>query len=853
MANINVTATIAKIEQIATTHNIELPSTFQKIKARANDPVLYVGLIGEFSSGKSTLVNAWMGDNLLKTDILQATTAAPTVVQAESTYQIGTVLNNGDKILSEKFNQENVFKDKLLDFLHKASAQEEYSKNIKLVSLSYPNAVLREKGFALIDTPGANAENERHKEISGWAVEELCDVAIVIIPANIPYSSSLDEFIKTYLKNSFQKCVFIMTKVDSVRRESELNNLVSTVQKRIESSLGIKAPEILTFAPQLYLDTKSGEEEIAESKQHFVGEFEENTKKLFKLLYEKRDEYFYLQLSDILKSLTETLQNDLHTRKEEYRERIEYINANTLPDLDGWLQKNSQECQETIYQNLSKKIIEAKLIEEKNLFITTLTDKINALESKEEIKAFVTAGNIQQKINANANKIGKVVNDYLQEITTSAFEKFNEKFTEVYKNLAVVAIESDSTYHFSYSHRETSSSMTAVENAVAYIFQSEENASSIGHTVGSIIGGTLGFVFALSQGAPGGYAVEGAKEGAEIFESFFSMFVTKGGMKKKAIAKFTEIIETNYFPQIIYSTEKKLDQFLSSATESVKELKAKYKQSYRQLIDGINKRNEEEKKSLEIYSVKAESNISDLVGFKKELEASDRIAIVSDAKHSYLDKVPQFMKKDFVGNSNSTLEIANLLGSSAKLTRYVDVMLLEAFSKNDSDGIVRALELDANPNLNYANGETLLIWAIRNNNSDICKILLEYGAKSQTSDKNGNPAIFIATEQKSIEIIQLLLKYGADVNATTPDQKTPLMAAVIAGESKIVDFLLAHDANPKAKDKNKLTAFKYAKQGQNQNIIDSLKEFESHKGLIFAIIAIILIIAGAAYYFLKMS
>lgn len=848
MSNINVTATIAKIEQIAATHNIELPPTFPKIKARANDPVLYVGLIGEFSSGKSTLVNAWMGDNLLKTDILQATTAAPTVVQAESTYQIGTVLNNGDKILSEKFNQENVFKEKLLDFLHKASAQEEYSKNIKLVSLSYPNAVLQDKGFALIDTPGANAENERHKEISGWAVEELCDVAIVIIPANIPYSSSLDEFIKTYLKNSFQKCVFIMTKVDSVRRESELDNLVSTVQKRIESSLGIKAPEILTFAPQLYLDAKSGEEEIAESKQHFVGEFEENTKKLFKLLYEKRDEYFYLQLSDILKSLTETLQNDLHTRKEEYRERIEYIKANMLPDFDGWLQKNSQECQDTIYKNLSKKIIEAKLLEEKNLFITTLSNEINALESKEEIKEFVTTDNIQQKINANAKKIGKVINDYLQGITASAFGKFNEKFTEVYKNLAVVAIENDSTYHFSYSHRETSSSMTAVENAVANVFQSEETAGTVGKVLGGLVGGAFGLF--IGNPAVGIVAIKGL---SELGKDFFSMFITKGHMQKSSIKKFTEIIENEYFPQIVSSTDKNLDKFLSSAAESVKEVKAKYKQSYRQLIDGINKRNEEERKSLEIYSVKAETNISDLIGFKKELEASDRIAIVSDAKHSYLDKVPQFMKKDFIGNSDSTLEIANLLGSSAKLTRYVDVMLLEAFSKSDSDGIVRALELDANPNLNYANGEPLLIWAIRDNNSDICKILLEYGAKSQTSDKNGNPAIFIAAEQKSIEIIQLLLKHGAYVNATASDQKTPLMAAVIAGDSKIVDFLLAHDANPKAKDKNKLTAFKYAKQGQNQNIIDSLKEFESHKGLIFAIIAIILIIAGFAYYFLRMS
>ena len=126
MANIDVSKMIAQIEQIAQTHSIELPQSFYKIKARAKDPILYVGLIGEFSSGKSTLVNAWLGDNVLKTDVLQATTAAPTVVKAESEYQIGTLLSNGDKILSQKFSHEGAFKEKcfshilcgIKDFVH---------------------------------------------------------------------------------------------------------------------------------------------------------------------------------------------------------------------------------------------------------------------------------------------------------------------------------------------------------------------------------------------------------------------------------------------------------------------------------------------------------------------------------------------------------------------------------------------------------------------------------------------------------------------------------------------------------------------------------------------------------------
>lgn len=815
MANIDVSKMIAQIEQIAQTHSIELPQSFYKIKARSKDPVLYVGLIGEFSSGKSTLVNAWLGDNVLKTDVLQATTAAPTVVKAESEYKIGTLLSNGDKILSQKFSQEGAFKEKLLDFLHKVSAQEEYSKDIKLVSLSYPNNVLANKGFALVDTPGANAENERHKKISGWAVEELCDVAIVIIPADIPYSESLNEFIKTYLNKSLKKCVFVITKVDSIRRESELDRLVSTVKRRIESSLEIEVPEIITFSPQLYLDAKRGKEEIAERKQHFISEFEENSEKLFKLLYEKRDEYFYITLSEILKSLTEKLQSELRTKQDEYQKRIDYINANMLPDFDGWLQKNSEDCKNIILQNLSKQVVEAKLVEEKNLFITNLTNEINTLETKDEIKQYMTADNIQQKINANVNQMGQAINTYLKDITTSAFNEFNEKFIKVYKSLAVAAIKNESRYSFSFSHRDTYSSITAVENTVADLFSSEEAAGSVGSALGGILGGALGVFLNVPP-----YVVLAAIKGlSELGRDFFSMFVTTGHIKRKSIKQLTEIIENNFFPQILSSTDKKLDQFLNSAKETVSDITSKYRVSYQNLIDSVNKRNAEEKEALETFSEMAETSISYLAYYRKEVESSNKIMILSDEKHSYLDKIPLIMHKDFVGHSENTKKIAELIGFSTKITKYVDVMLQDALNKNDTETIVKAIEVGANPNLKNENGES---------------------------------PIFIVIKRKSLEMVQFLIKHGADINAVNANMETPLIAAVIAEDAKIVEFLLANNADLKAKDKRGWTAKKWAAKRNSKECMAVIKEYSKglHPAVYIAVIILILAGAAAAYYFM---
>src|SRR5436305_140273 len=60
----------------------ELARRLTQIRERREDANLYLAVIGEFSSGKSTLINALLRENLLPTSVVQATTAAATVLRA---------------------------------------------------------------------------------------------------------------------------------------------------------------------------------------------------------------------------------------------------------------------------------------------------------------------------------------------------------------------------------------------------------------------------------------------------------------------------------------------------------------------------------------------------------------------------------------------------------------------------------------------------------------------------------------------------------------------------------------------------------------------------------------------------
>lgn len=840
MASINIERIISQIEQIAKTHSIELPQSFYKIKARSKDPVLYVGLVGEFSSGKSTLVNAWLKNNLLQTDILQATTTAPTLIRNDSGYQISTLMKNGDYIESETTSESEKFQTNLLDYLGKASAQEEYSRDIKLVSLSYPNDVLKNGKFAIVDTPGANAENERHKEISGWAVEELCDVAIVIIPANIPYSSSLDEFIKTYLDKNLKKCVFIMTKVDSIRRENELKSLISTVKNRIETSLGINVPEIITFAPRLYLDALSGEEEIEEKKQHFVPEFEENTKKLFKLLQEKRDEYFFSTLSEMLKSLTTELETILSSKKKEYQEHHESIVANTLPDLDSWLANNSKECREKIQQLYSQAYpeIEQGLITKKQELILFINRGIDYCENVKELSEYMKQENLELVFQGNSSSTSKFIGKIMQNIENTALEEFGEKFSKVYRNLASIKLKENKKYGDNGNADDIVS--MEISQKVSRAFDSATTFKKAGTATATVIGGMIGMAL-----GPIGMVI-GAAAGQAIVNALVPLHKQKSKYCDKLITEINE----KYFPAMQDFSRQQIAQILELIDKRVDEITAGYKQTYQALIDQINEEDEEEKATLLAYSKQADRDLETLTTTARSIEMSGKIEILANEKFSYIEQLPDVIDKEDL-SARSAVEIQKLLGTSAKLTRYADTLLKRAVLKNDTNAVEKAISKGANPNLKDENGDPVLILAIRKKNLDLVKTLIECKANPDTIASDSDTALITAIKNNALEITKFLVKNRANINAVNANQETPLMAAIIAGDPVILEFLLANDADLKAKDKRGWTAKKWAAKRNSKECMAVIKEYSKglHPAVYIAVIILILAGAAAAYYF----
>jgi GTPase Era involved in 16S rRNA processing/gas vesicle protein len=78
---------------IANTARQELSKQLERIKKRRADPNLYLAVIGEFSSGKSTFINALLRDDLLKTSALVAT-AIETKISYGTSFKVQALFRN---------------------------------------------------------------------------------------------------------------------------------------------------------------------------------------------------------------------------------------------------------------------------------------------------------------------------------------------------------------------------------------------------------------------------------------------------------------------------------------------------------------------------------------------------------------------------------------------------------------------------------------------------------------------------------------------------------------------------------------------------------------------------------------
>jgi small GTP-binding protein len=185
---------------------------FREARAQLTGLFLLV-IAGEFNSGKSSFINALLGEKVLPEGVTPTT----------------------DRINILRYGPEPG--ETLLEAY--------------LLERTHPTALLRE--LSIVDTPGTNAIIRRHEELTREFIPRS-DLVLFVTSADRPFTESERGFLEQ-IRQWGKKVIFIINKIDILTDAAERQQVTSFVEENATAMLG-RTPEIFAVSARQALQAR---------------------------------------------------------------------------------------------------------------------------------------------------------------------------------------------------------------------------------------------------------------------------------------------------------------------------------------------------------------------------------------------------------------------------------------------------------------------------------------------------------------------------------------------------------------------------------------------------------------------
>jgi GTP-binding protein len=281
-----------------------------------NEPPL-IAVIGQFSSGKSTFLNALLGQDILPSGLTPVTAKAVRLKFAKMPLLSVKFINGSESLLASSDLAE----------LNKLGEQ------VSGMTLYSPSEILKEINF--IDTPGLNSLRDADTKETKNTLKKVSGAIWLSLANNAAKASEL-ESIKEILKANDLKAICLINQKDKLSEE-ELESLLKHVRQTygelFEDIIAISSKQALlgiTNNDKSPLEASNFNEALKAIKECFLDKsFKENfikarAKKIVKLLTNEQEKHLeiYDNAQLILDEFSGSLDEKLEAIKEEFKPKI---------------------------------------------------------------------------------------------------------------------------------------------------------------------------------------------------------------------------------------------------------------------------------------------------------------------------------------------------------------------------------------------------------------------------------------------------------------------------------------------------------------------------------------------------
>jgi GTPase Era involved in 16S rRNA processing len=500
----------------------ELKTLSVRIRNRLLDKQLYLAVIGEFSSGKSTFINALLQQRLLKA-ACEATTASATLIKKGTHFQVKITFIDDQVMLASEVESENL-KDKIGSIIKESLGNTDVFKLLDLltstqlvanhvsrIEILHPNTDLPEK-IVIIDTPGISAGAEyaeEHSKTTERIVSESADLAVVLIPAEKAMSNSLIQFLDTTLRHLLDRCIFIITAMDRISQD-ERAPLIGFVKHQLSNKIGINTPEVYSASAITMIPMNRIPPSLREELEFWRTEFKITKNQIFQKLGQQRNTIIAERLNFLLKQLTTELEVILKLQKKKLQKEQTILANGAISTVERVIEKLLEKHNKTIRNELAPLLNKAKTLVNKY--------KLDAIEGSDKVVKEAGWG-IKSYGDSVEPKVRKIANEeaekYIRELNKQLnslrgcceeiCEDFIKQFRANYANFPAldmnISVPSVIVDDIKAPDLQFSSSKKYVEE--------QNSEDTTGRNAGAIIGGILGSILAPGLGTAIGAAIGG--------------------------------------------------------------------------------------------------------------------------------------------------------------------------------------------------------------------------------------------------------------------------------------------------------------------------------------------------------
>lgn len=274
-------AEIIRSAQAVDTKDQDLSSASRDLSTRLADDRFNLMLVGRFSRGKSTLINAILGTSHLPTGILPLTSVITTVRYGSRTQ---VVLNFNDSRLRQEIPLAH-----LAEYVTQQSNPGNV-KNVAYAEIELPVELLR-RGVFFVDSPGLGSAIVENTQTTERFIPQA-DAFVLITSYDSPLSR--EENLALHRIRQTDKTLFVIVNKQDTVGEEEREQVLNFVKAQLEEVSFDRPPQVFSISARQALEGKQSEKPDLVASSGIL-QFE---KELLRFLIEERAEAFLSNMNE---------------------------------------------------------------------------------------------------------------------------------------------------------------------------------------------------------------------------------------------------------------------------------------------------------------------------------------------------------------------------------------------------------------------------------------------------------------------------------------------------------------------------------------------------------------------------